>query len=191
MPGHCRFSHVDRGDEMTGNFSTQQGFAWKSLWFPRQLRSRRFRSGQISSPLSVINPIAKRRRQRSLFSSVHLPCLVLGLKRWIVFPSYFLIVESIHPKHNASSTASRYQRASTYGVLPRLATTQHSLSVLWFSTNQSWNSARHVTASRFLGVISSLYGLCFWWSLILPRYSCPDPFRCSLLLVVWLFQYSP
>lgn len=53
----------------------------------------------------------------------------LGPNRCNGSPLTLFNVESIQPKHKASSTASRYQRASSGGVLPRLATTQHSRSV--------------------------------------------------------------
>ncbi len=64
--------------------------------------------GNAARPLSVISPRVSSRRHRSLFNSVHLLFLERRLKRCSVVPPMFFTVESIHPKHRASSTASRY-----------------------------------------------------------------------------------
>ena len=98
----------------------------------RSITNSSSRSGHTFRPLSVIIPSDSNRRHRSLFSSVQHPLLRLGPKRCRATPSTHLSVESIHPKHKASSTASRYHRVSSGGVLPRLTAIQHSCLTEWF-----------------------------------------------------------
>ena len=102
------------------------GLQLKILMISGSIMNSASRSGQAYRPLSVIRPNVSSRRHRSLLSSVQHPVFFLGLKRCSEVPSIFLTVESIQPKHNASSTASRYHSAFLGGVLPRLTAIQHS-----------------------------------------------------------------
>lgn len=111
------------------------GLALKAVRISGMMTNSALRSGQAARPASVIRPSRSSRRQRSLFSSVHIPFLLRGPKRWSVTPPTVFTVESIHPKHKASSTASRYHRTSSGGVLPRLASIQHSFSVALFAAS--------------------------------------------------------
>ena len=131
------------------------GLALKVAMISGIMTNSASRSGQAARPASVIRPSRSSRRQRSLLSSVHIPFLLRGPKRWSVTSPTVFTVESIHPKHSASSTASRYYRASSGGVLPRFAYTQHSFSVALFAASHLRKSARFVMLRMFLGVIST------------------------------------
>ena len=126
-------------------------------------------------PASVINPRCSRLRQRFLFRSVQWLPLRRGDSRCASRPSgNRFTVESIHPKHNASSTTSTYGITLQGGFLLRDVTTQHSLQVLWLDSNHSLNWAREVKSNR--RVISI-------WKLISMIIFC-KPFlcqRCELL----------
>ena len=87
---------------------------------------------------------------RSLLSSVHGLRLRRGENRRHITPSPALIVESIQPKHNASSTASRYCSPSRLLVIE----IHISRFVEWFSTSQSRHCSREVVCN--LSVISIL-----------------------------------
>ena len=110
--------------------------------------------GNAARPLSVISPRVSSRRHRSLFYSVHLLFLERRLIRCSVVPPMFFTVESIHPKHRASSTASRYHRMpSCGGVFPRFTAVQHSVSLSWFSTSHFLKELRQGAEMMFTGVI--------------------------------------
>ena len=117
------------------------------------------RSGQAARPASVIKPRRSSLRQRSLFSSVHLPDLVRGPKRCSVTPSTFFTVESIQPKHNASSTASRYHK----GILRRCLSSFHGNPALLFSRtvfmSHSRKPLRLVIQRIFFGIIHKVFSL--------------------------------
>ncbi len=63
--------------------------------------------GSTALPASVISPRLSSLRTRSLLSSDQGLFLLLGLNLWNLTPSTALEALSIHPKHSASSTASR------------------------------------------------------------------------------------
>lgn len=102
-------------------------------------------SGRTLLPSSLMNPNFSRRRARSLFNSVHELFLLLGDSLWAspVSDTFFL-TPSIHPKHKASSTTSKYNNISGVGVI--LTKSQQDFSVLpWFcsqilkSSRSCWN----------------------------------------------------
>ena len=98
--------------------------------------------GSTLRPASVIMSSRSNRRTRSLFSSVHGLFFLRGVNRCILRPSIKRCVESIHPKHNASSTASRYQNTLSSSGRPRRTSTQHSVSPSWCSISHWRNSCR-------------------------------------------------
>lgn len=84
-----------------------------------------------------------------LFSSDQLLRGFLGHSLCAVTPSAsFFVVLSIHPKHIASSTASIYQNVLSSTGLPRLTTTQHSVSLSWFCISHSRSSFLDLTFSK-------------------------------------------
>lgn len=131
------------------NFSHADGTDLKASWISDMILYSSFRLGQAFLPQSVISPSFSSLRQRSLFSSVQLLDFDRGLKRCSVMPSTFFVVESIHPKQRASSTASRYHSLSFGGILPRFTAIQHSRSVVWLSASHLRNSLRSLMSSRF------------------------------------------
>ena len=81
-------------------------------------------SGRTALPASVMRPRRSSLRQRALLSSVHLDPL-RGENLWTVPSSgSFLTVESIQPKHRASSTASTYGRMPVWAFVLSTATQQ-------------------------------------------------------------------
>ena len=98
-------------------------------------------SGRTALPASVIRPSLSSLRQRALLSSVHLGPL-RGENLWTVPSSGSLrTVESIQPKHRASSTASTYGRMPV-GSFVLSTATQQPLEDRWFSSSQDLNPAR-------------------------------------------------
>ncbi len=108
-------------------------------------------SGRTARPASVIRPSFSSLRQRSLLSSDHLLLLERGTNLCNVTPSTDFVVESIHPKHRASSTASRYIMRPSSGTLPLLSAIQHSRSFEWFSSSHSLKSERTVKCRMLMG----------------------------------------
>ena len=110
-------------------------------------------------PASVINPRASREAQRCLLSSVQWLRLRRGDKRCANLPSgRRFSVESIQPKHNASSTTSMYGRQSplSAGRFTRYMAIQHSLSEAACCSNHLRNCARRLNSSRLVISISYL-----------------------------------
>ena len=64
--------------------------------------------------------------------------------------TFFVIVESIHPKHNASSTTSIYGIHSYVGCLEREVITQQDFAWLWLAFSQFLSSMRSVKSSRLI-----------------------------------------
>lgn len=103
-------------------------------------------SGRTFLPASCIRPSLSNRRTRSLLSSVHELLRLRGDKRCNNRPSeVFFLTPSIQPKHNASSTASRYKRVFGSGF--KLTGTQQQDSVVPCSCNQFLNSSLEVKVS--------------------------------------------
>ena len=104
-------------------------------------------------PASVISPRASRSAQRCLLSSVQWLRLRRGDRRCASLPSgRRFSVESIQPKHNASSTTSIYGKQSPHsaGRFTRYMAIQHSLSEAACCSNHLRNCARWLNSSRFV-----------------------------------------
>jgi hypothetical protein len=113
-------------------------------------------SGSTFLPSSLINPNFSRRWTRSLFNSVHELFLLRGDSLCASSVSdIFFLTPSIHPKHKASSTASKYSSASGLGVI--LTKTQQDFSVLQFSCSQILKSSLDFTGIRFSISIDKLH----------------------------------
>ncbi len=113
-------------------------------------------------PEAVISPVASSCLHRSLLSSVQWLPFRLGDSRCANRPSgSFLRVESIQPKHRASSTMSMYGSASGRGVFDLLQATQQHFSERWFCTNHSLSCLRSVNVNRFvISILFLLYRVC-------------------------------
>ena len=106
-------------------------------------------SGRTARPASLISPNRSILRHLSLFSSDQLLRSLRGQSFWAVtLSAIFFVVLSIQPKHRASSTASIYQKVVSSVGLPRLTTTQHSFSVLWFCISHSRSSTLDLISRR-------------------------------------------
>ena len=102
-------------------------------------------------PASVISPRASRAAQRCLLSSVQWLRLRRGERRCASLPSGRRFkVESIQPKHNASSTTSIYgkQAAEQSGRLLRYMAIQHSFASSPCFSSQLRNWSRWVNSSK-------------------------------------------
>ena len=111
--------------------------------------------GKAARPASVISPRCSKSAQRCLFSSVQWLPLRRGDSRCAHRPSGSrLRVESIQPKHNASSTTSRYGMQSVRGIFVRYIVTQHSFAVAWFAMNHSRSCPRSLYSNRSVISIS-------------------------------------
>lgn len=105
-------------------------------------------AGSTFLPSSLINPSFSRRRTRSLFNSVHELLLLLGDSLCASSVSdIFFLTPSIHPKHKASSTASKYSSMSGFGVI--LTTAQQDFLVVPFSSSHILKSSLDFTVIRF------------------------------------------
>ena len=115
-------------------------------------------SGNTARPASVINPSRSILRHLSLFSSDQLLRGFRGHNFCTVISSaILLVVLSIQPKHMASSTASMYQNVPSSLGLPRLTTTQHSVSVLWFCASHLRNYTLDLTFNRLFTSIAYIH----------------------------------
>ena len=111
-------------------------------------------------PELVISPFASSCLHRSLLSSVQWLPFLLGESLCANRPSgSFFKVESIHPKHNASSTISMYGRVSALGVFDLLQTTQQHFSERWFFSNHSLSCNLFVNVNRFVISIASILNI--------------------------------
>ena len=98
----------------------------------------------------VIRPLRSRSSQRCLLSYVQWLPRRRGDSLCAKRPSSKRFsVESIHPKHNASSTTSRYGNTPSSGCFARDIITQHSRTVAWFISNQRRSSERWRHCKRF------------------------------------------
>ena len=108
-------------------------------------------------PELVISPFASSCLHRSLLSSVQWLPFLLGESLCANRPSCsFFNVESIHPKHKASSTISMYGRVSALGVFDLLQATQQNFSERWFCSNHSLSCFLSVNVNRFVTSIGRL-----------------------------------
>lgn len=104
--------------------------------------------GNTFLPSSLIKPNFSRRRTRSLFNSVHELLLLRGESLCASCVSnIFFLIPSIHPKHKASSTASKYSSASGVGV--NLTTTQQDVSALLCSCSHPLKSSLEFAVIKF------------------------------------------
>ena len=108
-------------------------------------------------PELVISSFASSCLHRSLLSSVQWLPFLLGESLCANRPSgSFFNVESIHPKHKASSTISMYGRVSALGVFDLLQATQQNFSERWFCSNHSLSCFLSVNVNRFVTSIGRL-----------------------------------
>ncbi len=114
-------------------------------------------------PKSVISPFASSCLHRSLLRFVQWLPFLLGESLCANRPSgSFFNVESIHPKHKASSTISMYGRESALGVFDLLQATQQDFSERWYFSNHSLSCFRSVNVNR---LVTSM-----WCAIVQIRY---------------------
>lgn len=102
-------------------------------------------------PASVISPLSSRAIHLSTFSCVQWLFGRRGERRCTNLPSARRFsVQSIHPKHRASSTTSMYGMASHSGHLLRYVTTQQNFSLSWFSASHWRSSEREDRCNKFM-----------------------------------------
>ena len=119
-------------------------------------------------PEAVISPAASSCLHRSLLSSVQWLPFRLGDSRCANRPSgSFLRVESIQPKHKASSTMSMYGSASGRGVFDLLQATQQLFAVRWLRSSHSLSCCLLVNIRRLVTSITILFRIS--WAACSPR----------------------
>ena len=105
-----------------------------------------------------MRPRCSKSAQRCRFNSVQWLPFRRGDSRCAHRPSgNRLTVLSIQPKHNASSTTSRYGMQSVRGIFVRYIVTQHSFAVAWFAMNHSRSCARLLYSNRSVISINSTF----------------------------------
>lgn len=119
---------------------------------------------KAARPRSVIRPRDSKSAQRCLFSSVQWLRFCRGDRRCANRPSgRRLSVESIQPKHNDSSTTSKYGRHTPSGFfLPRYIAIQQHFWLAALRSNHSLSCARLLYSNKStISIVSnrSVYNL--------------------------------